>query len=85
MPVFGRIIDIFIFQKHFYLATETYITITFNEHYHAYEVTPTSTVHINTVQSLQDYHPLWAYQSYNQYLPTTVFIPLKYYVLSDID
>jgi len=85
MPIFGRIMDIFTFNTNFYLAIQVYITHTFNQHYHAYEVAPTSTVHICTVQSLQDYHPLCIYQSYSQHLINTLFIPLKYYVLSDID
>ena len=85
IPVFGRIVDIYAFQNRFYLSTEVYITCTFNQHYHAYEVTPTSTLHICEVATLQDYHPLWVYQSYNQHLLNTFFIPLKYYVLSDID
>lgn len=85
MPVFGRITDILSFQNHFYLVTEVYITYTFNRHYHAYEVAPSSTMQICTVESLQDYHPLWIYQSYDQHLLDTFFIPLKYYVLSDMD
>ena len=85
MPVFGRIVDIFVYQNHFYLATELYLTITFSQHYHAYEVAPTSNIHVSEVQSLRDYHPLWTYQSYNQHLLNTYFIPLKYYVTSDMD
>lgn len=75
MPVFGRIVDIFAIQNHFYLATEAYITLTFNQHHHAYEVAPTTTMHISEVQSLQDYHPLWAYQSYNRHLLNTFLYP----------
>ena len=85
MPIFGCIIDILIFNTHIYLATQVYTTYTFNQHYHAYEVVPTTTVHICTVESLQDYHPLTVYQSYDERLISTFFIPLKYYVLSDID
>lgn len=85
MPIFGRIVDIFSFQNHFYLATELYITYTYNHHYHAYEVTTASTMEICEVKLLKDYHPLWIYQSYNQHLLDTYFIPLKYYVLNDMD
>lgn len=85
MPVFGRIIDIFVYQKCFYLATQVHITYVFNQHYHAYEVSSTSTIHITSCTSLQDYHPLWTYQSYSQHLLEISFIPLKYYVLSDMD
>lgn len=85
MPVFGHIVDIFSFQNNYYLATEVYTTCTFNQHYHAYEVKPTSTMQICEVKSLKDYHPLWVYQSYSQRFLNTYFIPLKYYVLSDMD
>ena len=42
-------------------------------------------MHISEVTLLQDYHPLWTYQSYDQHLLNTYFIPLNYYVTSEID
>lgn len=62
-----------------------FIAEVFNSHFHAYEVRQTSITHICQPSQLQDHHPLWLYQTYNQEISGTYFVTLKYYVLSNTD
>ncbi len=83
VPVFGQIQEIVGIADKFCLVLKLMKAVVFNSHFHAYEIVPTSVLHVCEVTSLADYHPLWLYQSFNQRLCETYFVPLKYYVLSD--
>ena len=83
MPVFGRIIDIIVVSiTDCYFVCEIFTTVTFNTHYHAYEVQeqrrPTRLV-VCKQSELIDYHVLGMY-----HLSNTIFVPLKYYLPESI-
>lgn len=83
VPVFGLVEDIFSVHGTVYLLVNLLHTEKFNFHFHAYEVKHTSSMHLVPLHSLEDHHTLWIYQTYSQF--QTLFVPLKYYVLSDTD
>ena len=85
VPVFGQIQDIISIGEKFYLVLQLLKAVIFNGHFHTYEVIQTSIMYVCEISSLADYHPLWLYQSFNHRLNDTYFVPLKYYVLSDVD
>ena len=84
IPIFGIIKEILSINKIFYFVLHLLETVTFNPHFHAYEVIATKHYHACTQDELQDYHPLWLYESYSVELNGTWFVPLKYHVLSNI-
>jgi len=84
IPVFGIIKEILSIDKIFYFVLRLLETVVFNPHFHAYEVITTMHYFACTQKELQDYHPLWIYESYSLELNGTYFIPLKYHVISDI-
>ena len=61
----------------FYSVLHLLETVTFNSHFHAYEVITTTHYHACT------HHPSWIYESYSSELNGTWFIPLKYHVISN--
>lgn len=85
VPVFGQIQEILRVGDKFFLVLKLMKAVVFNSHFHTYEVISTSVLHVCEVTSLADYHPLWLYQSFNWRLCETYFVPMKYYVLSDVD
>ena len=87
VPVFGQIQDIISVGDKFYLVLQLLKAVIFSQHFHAYQVIPTSLqhVHVCELSSLADYHPLCLYQSFDPRLCNTYFVPFKYYVLSEVD
>ena len=81
IPVFGRILEILSIDDCFFFSLELLVTEVFNPHYHAYEVCPSSSNRheVVNVESLQDHHPLWAYQCYDQHMINTSFVPRTMY------
>lgn len=84
IPLFGVIQEILCIDTIFYFILHLLETVTFNPHFHAYEAITTTHYHACTQKELQDYRPLWLYQSYSLELNGTWFIPLKYHVLSNV-
>ena len=82
-PQFGVIEDIILHNGPLFIL-EPLQTVCFNKHFHAYEVVPTPvrTFLVVTQINLADYHPLGIYQVQNS---RKSFVPLKYYVLDEID
>lgn len=80
-PVFAKICDIVILPNTttsiFILSL--FITQRFNEHYHAYEVSPTTNTVICHQNDLADYHPLSISRSY--ILTSPMFVRVKYNVM----
>jgi hypothetical protein len=82
-PQFGVIEDIILHNGPLFIL-EPLHTVCFNKHLHAYEVVPTPvrTFLVIRQHTLADYHPLGIYQAQNS---RKSFVPLKYYVLDEID
>ena len=82
-PQFGVIKDVILYNGPLFIL-EPLCTVCFSKHYHAYEVVPTPVRTFLAVRqhTLADYHPLGIYQAQNS---LKSFVPLKYYVLDEID
>lgn len=84
-PKFGQIIDIFETP-----AAETLfvmrelITVSFNQHFHAYEVISTSSFFVYQYHQFKDHHPLHMCNSFGSN-PCYRLIVMKYHVFNTQD
>lgn len=79
---FGVIEDIILHKRPLFIL-EPLQTVCFKKHFHACEVVPTPVrTFLVTQINLADHHPLGIYQIQNS---RKSFVPLKYYVLDEID
>ena len=80
LPMFGEIKHIVVLDvdRYFLLVSELE-TLCFNAHYHAYEVTRSTSAELTLIQicDLADHNPLSLYTCNDLLL-----VPLKYYVVS---
>ena len=80
VPVFGRIEDIITTSTGSLFITSHYKTVTFNIHFHAYEVKHAhNELSVLRQEELVDYHTLQISKSYNVSSP--MFIRTKYHIM----
>lgn len=76
-PVFGMIKEIFVFLGDVYFTIETFKTVYYDEHYHAYIVEATSDMVLIKSSKLPTYDPLHFRSVINLTMPNYKSIVLK--------
>lgn len=79
-PSFGEITDIVQTntEETIFIMHEL-CTVGFHMHYHAYQVTPTSSIRILTQREFKDHHPLHACRSHGR--DNFLFVSTKYHII----
>uniref|UniRef100_A0A1X7T706 Uncharacterized protein n=1 Tax=Amphimedon queenslandica TaxID=400682 RepID=A0A1X7T706_AMPQE len=84
-PVFSRIADIAFVEScpGPIIIGEALTTLSYNSHYHSYEVRSNGTFLIIDLDKIIDHNVLTMYQTFQNY--STYYITLKYYIINDFD
>ena len=84
-PVFSRIADIVFAESYTgpIIIGEALTTLSYNSHYHSYEVSSNDTFLIINLDKIVDHNILTMYQTFQNHF--TYYITLKYYIINDFD
>ena len=78
--IFGLIIYAIFYQSRVYLLCQMLDILSFDTHYHAYDVSPNNNLELTLIEDLLDYHPLGVYS-----LSDRKMVPLRHHIRNNDD